>query len=178
MSLYNHVDGKEALLDQVVDLVVSEIELPPDGLGWKEAMWCRAASACAVFSRHPWAPALIDSRTSSGPVRPQYFEWVIGTLRQAGFPVELAVRAFSLLDSYVYGSARQQLTSSGGGATELDAAQALLSAVPADRFPYLVEVITEYSLGIGHDQRADFEFGLGLILDGLERALGAAIRRG
>ncbi len=175
MSLYNHVDNKDDLLDGMIDLVVSEIDLPSGDVDWREAMRRRAVSAREVFVRHPWASALIDSRESSGPERMRYFDWVIGTLRRAGFSVELAVRAFSAIDSYVYGFGRQQLNISAGegDATPEEMAEAFLSAIPADAFPYLSEV-TEYMLRAGYDESADFEFGLGLILDGLERARDSA----
>jgi AcrR family transcriptional regulator len=174
MSLYNHVDNKDDILDGMLDLVVSEIDRPSDDTGWREAMRRRAVSAREVFARHPWASALIDSRESSGPERMRYFDWVIGTLRRAGFSVELAVRAFSALDSYVYGFGRQQLNISAGEGTSEEMAAAFLAAVPEDEYPYLSEVITEYMLQAGYDESADFEFGLGLILDGLERARDSA----
>jgi AcrR family transcriptional regulator len=172
MSLYNHVANKDDVLDGMVDLVVGEVDLPEDAADWKEAMRRRAVSAQAVFSRHPWVSALIDSRESSGPARLRYFEWVIGTLRRAGFSLEMTVRAFSLLDSYVYGFGRQQLNVSTGGDVDPAAmAEAFLRALPADEFPYLRELVVDYALAAGHDEGADFEFGLGLILDGLERLL-------
>ena len=175
MSLYNHVANKDDILDGMVDLVVSEIELPTDTVDWKAAMRRRAISAQSVFSRHPWASALVDSRESSGPARLRYFDWVIGALRRAGFTLELAVRAFSLLDSYVYGFGRQQLNMSTGGDIEPeDMAEAFLRAIPADEYPYLRELVVEYAMKTGYDESADFEFGLDLILDGLERLLDQA----
>jgi AcrR family transcriptional regulator len=177
MSLYNHVDNKDDLLDGMLDLVVSEVDLPSGDVDWREAMRRRAVSAREVFARHPWASALLDSRESGGPGRMRYFEWVIGTLRRAGFSVELAVRAFSAIDSYVYGFGRQQLNMSAGefDGTREEMYDAFLSTIPADAFPYLGEA-TEYMLRAGYDESADFEFGLGLILDGLERARDAARR--
>jgi AcrR family transcriptional regulator len=170
MSLYNHVAGKDDLLDGVVDLVVSEIELPADAVGWKEAMRRRAISAQTVFSRHPWASTLIDSRESSGPARLRYFDWVLGTLRRAGFTLEMAARAFVVLDSYVYGFGRQQLNSSAAGDLSPEQmAEAFLTALPADEYPYLREIVVEHAMKSGYDETADFEFGLDLILDGLER---------
>jgi AcrR family transcriptional regulator len=175
MSLYNHVANKDDILDGIVDFIVGEIDLPPGDVDWRVAMRRRAASARAVFARHPWASVLIDSRESSGPGRMHYFDWVIGTLRRAGFSVELAVHAFSALDSYVYGFGRQQLNMSAGEAGSPDeAAEAFLSAIPAGEFPYLREVITDYMLKVGYDEDGDFEFGLGLILDSLERARNSA----
>ena len=172
MSLYNHVAGKDDILDGMVDLVVSEIDLPSDTADWKEAMRRRAISAQSVFSRHPWASALVDSRESSGPARLRYFDWVIGTLRRAGFTLEMAVRAFSVLDSYVYGFGRQQLNMSAGGDIEpAQMGEAFLRAIPADEYPYLREMVVEYAMTSGYDESADFDFGLDLILDGLQRLL-------
>ena len=175
MSLYNHVANKDDLLDGMVDLVVSEIDLPESAVDWREAMRRRAISAQSVFSRHPWASALVDSRESSGPARLRYFDWVIGTLRRAGFTLELAVRAFSLLDSYVYGFGRQQLNMSAGGDLEPEEmGAAFLRAIPADEYPYLRELVVEHAMKVPYDESADFDFGLDLILDGLERLLDRA----
>ncbi len=175
MSLYNHVANKDDILDGMVDLVVGEIDLPSGAVDWKEAMRRRAISAQSVFSRHPWASALIDSRESSGPARLRYFDWVLGTLRRAGFTPELAVRAFSVLDSYIYGFGRQQLNLSASGDVEPEElAEAFLRAIPADEYPYLREIVVDYAMDAGHDESADFEFGLDLILDGLQRLLDRA----
>jgi hypothetical protein len=132
----------------------------------------RAISAQAVYSRHPWASALMDSRTSSGPARLQYFDWVLGTLREAGFTQELTARAISVLDSYVYGFGRQQLNMSAGSDVKPEeVTDAFLKAIPAGKYPNLREMVVEYAMNAGRDESADFEFGLDLILDGLERLL-------
>ncbi len=171
MSLYNHVDNKDDLLNGIVDLVVGEIDLPADSDHWATAMHERARSAQQVFSRHPWAAALIDSRTSSGPQRLRYLDWVIGTLRQAGFSIEVALHAYSALDSYVYGFARQQSHTSGDAAGSPAGAEELLAGIPTDQFPHLTDVIAHYINHGAIDPRADFEFGLTLILDSLQRLL-------
>ena len=172
MSLYNHVANKDDILDGMVDRVVSEIDLPSDAADWKEAMRLRAISAQSVFSRHPWASALIDSRESSGPERLRYFDWMIGTLREAGFSLEMAAHALSVLDSYIYGFARQALgMTSGGDAEPEEMAEAFLQAIPADDYPHLREMVVEYGMASGYDEDAEFGFGLELILDGLQRLL-------
>ena len=135
----------------------------------------RAIAAQSVFSRHPWASGLIDSRESSGPARLRYFEWVLGTLRRAGFTVEMAARAYSVLDSYIYGFGRQQLNvSAGGDITPEEMAEAFLRAIPADEYPYLREMVVEHAMVSGYDESADLGFGLDLILDGLQRLLDRA----
>jgi AcrR family transcriptional regulator len=103
MSLYNHVANKGELLDGMIDFVFGEIELPAGDADWKAAVYQRAVSARRVLSRHPWAIALMESRTSPGPATLRHHDAVIGNLRQGGFSVEMAAHAFSLLDSYTYG---------------------------------------------------------------------------
>jgi AcrR family transcriptional regulator len=172
MSLYNHVANKDDILDGIVDLVVSEIDLPSDVVDWKEAMRQRATSARTVFARHSWASGLVDSRQTSGPARLRYFDWMIGTLRRAGFSLETSARAFSVLDSYIYGFGRQQLNlSAGGDMSPEEMAEAFLQAVPTDEFPYLRELVVDYAIPSGYDEAADFDFGLTLIIEGLERLL-------
>jgi AcrR family transcriptional regulator len=172
MSLYNHVANKDDVLDGMVDLVLSDVELPSDEPDWKQAMRRRAISAHRVFALHPWASALVDSRESSGPARLRYFDWVVGTLRRAGFSLPQTARAFSLLDSYIYGFGRQQLNMSADGDVDPEQmAQAFMAAIPTDEYPYLTEMVVEYALKSAHDAAEDFEFGLRLILDGLERVL-------
>ncbi len=172
MSLYNHVANKDDILDGIVDLVVSEIDLPSTAIDWKEAMRARAISAQAVFSRHPWVSGLIDSRESSGPARLRYFDWMIGTLRRAGFTHEMAARALSVLDSYIYGFGRQQLNmSAGGDLMPEEMTEAFLRAIPAAEYPHLREMVVDYAMTSGYDESADFDFGLSLILDGLQSLL-------
>lgn len=171
MSLYNHVANKDDLLDGMVDLVIDEIELPSLDADWREAMRTRAYSARAVFTRHPWAARFIDSRISGGRGRLRYFEAVLGVLRRAGFTVELAARAFSLIDSYIYGFGRQRLNMPSGDEGGLQAAESFLQALPAEAFPYLAEMAATHAARPGYDEAADFAFGLNLILDGLQRVL-------
>src|SRR5436305_9760681 len=67
MSLYNHVAGKEALLDGMVDAVFAEIELP-SGTAWRKALRQRALSMREALARHRWAIGLLESRTTPGAV--------------------------------------------------------------------------------------------------------------
>ncbi len=171
MSLYNHVANKSDLLDGMVDRVFGEIDLPAPDADWRVAMRQRAISARDVLSRHPWAIGLMDSRSTPGPATLRHHDAVIGSLRSGGFSVELAAHAFSLLDSYLYGFALQEASlpfSTGEETAEL--AQALMASVPTDHYPHLAELTVEHVLQPGYDYRAEFEFGLDLILDGLDRA--------
>ena len=116
---------------------------------------------------------MMDSRASSSPARLRYFDSILGSLCRAGFPLAEAARAFSLLDSYVYGFARQRLNiASGEEADDASlAAEAFGEGLPEEGYPYLAQM-TELAIREGYDEEADFEFGLGLILEGLARRLG------
>lgn len=174
MSLYHHVAGKEEILDGIVDLVFSSIELPVADGGWRAAMRRRAVSTREVLARHPWAVALMDSRAAPGPATLRHHDAALGVLRGAGVSVELAGHAIALLDAYVYGFVIQEaaLPVDDDGTDIADLAEALVDQLPAGAYPHLVELATERVLSPGYSFAAEFDFGLDLILDGLERAAG------
>lgn len=170
MSLYNHVADKGDIVDGIVDLVFSEIAVPSGGADWKTAMRLRAISVREVLLRHPWASSLMQSRTSPGPATLRHHDCVIGCLRGAGFTVHLAAHAFSVIDSFIYGFAQQQQNLTYTTAEEAAVvAENILRQLPADDYPHLAELITEHVLKPGYDYAEEFEFGLDLILNGLER---------
>ena len=173
MSLYNHVANKSDLLDGMIDIVFSEIGLPAGDSGWKQAMRQRAISAREVLGRHHWAIGLMESRRSPGPATLRHHDAVLGCLRQAGFPVDLTAHAYSLLDSYIYGFALQEASLPFGTAEETtQVTQQIAGQMAAGAYPYLAEMATEHVLQPGYHYGGEFEIGLGLILDALERAAG------
>src|SRR3984893_17741578 len=176
MSLYNHVANKDELLNGMVDLVFSEIDLPVGGADWSTAMRERAQSARLALGHHPWAIALMSTRTSPGPATLRHHDAVIGSLRAAGFSVALTAHAFSALDSYIYGFALQEATLPFGDTEEetAEVARTMMALVPAAEYPHLSELSVEHLLQPGYDYGIEFDFGLDLILDGLERARDSA----
>jgi AcrR family transcriptional regulator len=170
MSLYYYVANKDELLDGMVDLVYSEIELPSREADWKTAMRQVATSAHEALSRHRWAITLMETRTRPGPANLRHHDSVIRTFREAGFSIKQAIHAFSLLDSYISGFALQELTMPFETPGQLaEAAESILGQFPADEYPHLAETITEHVTKSGYDYADEFEVGLDLILDGLER---------
>ena len=175
MSLYNHIAGKDDILDGIVDLVFSEIDVPSNVADWKMAMRQRAISARDVLMRHPWATSLMQSRTKPGPATLRHHDSVIGSLRKAGFSINMAAHAFSLMDGYIYGFALQQVNLPSHTSEEsAELAENILRELPAREYPYLAEMIVEHALKPGYDYAQEFEFGLDLILNGLESIRGAA----
>jgi AcrR family transcriptional regulator len=172
MSLYHHVANKADLLDGMIDGVFAEIDLPTDGTGWREAMRRRAISAREALRRHPWAVGLMESRAAPGPANLRHHDTVLGTLRRAGFSIELAAHAYSALDSYIYGFSMQapSLPFDAGEETE-QVVQAIMARFATGEYPHLAELATEHVLQPGYDYDDEFTFGLDLILDGLDRTL-------
>ena len=136
-------------------------------------MRARAVSARAALTRHPWATALMQSRTAPGPATLRHHDTVIGALRGAGFPVVLTAHAFSAIDAYVYGFALQERSLPFETAEQAaEVGRQMFARMPPGEFPHLTELTVEHILQPGYDYGAEFEYGLDLVLDGLERALG------
>jgi len=172
MSLYNHVANKSDLLDGMIDIVFSEIGLPAGDMGWKSAMRQRAISAREVLGRHRWAIGLMESRRSPGPATLRHHDAVLGCFRQAGFSVEMTAHAYSLLDSYIYGFALQEASLPFGTAEETaQVTQEIAGQMPAGDYPHLAELATVHVLQPGYQYGSEFEIGLDLILDALERTM-------
>jgi AcrR family transcriptional regulator len=173
MSLYNHVASKSDLLDGMIDAVFAEIDLPSGQEGWKPAMRRRAISARQALARHRWAIGLMESRSSPGPATLRHHDAVLGCLRHAGFPVELAAHAYSLLDSYIYGFALQEASLPfDTPETTAQVAGEIFGQLPAGQYPHLAELTTRHILQPGYHYGNEFEIGLDMILDSLERAAG------
>ena len=172
MALYYHVAGKDEILDGIVDLVFGEIELPSVGGDWRSEMVRRASSARQVLSRHSWAIGLMESRKNPGPATLRHHDAVLGTLREAGFSVEMTAHAYALLDSYIYGFALQEASLPFDGPdTAAGVAEPMMQKFPVDAYPHLVEMATEYVLQPGYDFGREFQYGLDVILDALGRSI-------
>jgi AcrR family transcriptional regulator len=168
MSLYRHVRNKEDLLDGMIDIVFSEIRDPSLEGEWKSELRQRGISAREVLLRHRWAIGRMEDRLNPGPASAEHHNATMGCLREAGFSFRDAVHAYSMLDSYTYGFALQEKTSPFETPEEsAQMAQATVGEMGAI-YPYLAEVVDEFAKD-GYDYGKEFEFGLDLILHGLER---------
>jgi AcrR family transcriptional regulator len=170
MSVYYYVAGKDEILDGIVDLVFSEIDLPSPGGDWQSQMRRRAVSARRALRRHPWAIGLMESRANPGPATLRHHEATLTTLRRAGFSVAMTAHAYALLDSYIYGFALQEAALPFNPQTVTEATEAITEQF-AGEYPHLAEMATEHILRPGYDFGAEFEIGLTVILDALTRSI-------
>ena len=169
MSLYHHVPNKEAILDGLVDLVFGEIEVPPAGIGWRDGLRLRTQAVRRVLGHHRWAIGLLESRTSPGPATLQHHNSVLALLRESGFSVSSTAHVYSLLDSYAYGFALQEASLPFDGPESVAEAAESFLTLPLQEYPFLVEMLTEHVMKPGYDFGAEFDFGLEVLLDSIER---------
>jgi AcrR family transcriptional regulator len=179
MSLYYYVTSKEDLLDGVADAVVAEInevvgalDGPAAGDAWKTAARQRILAARQVLLRHPWAPGVLETRTSTSLAVLLYHDGLLKLMRDGGFSYDQIHHALHALGSRALGFS-QELFDPSGGTSDEETADALGSM--ADQIPHLVAMFMEVAhddpgstLGWCDDQ-TEFEFGLDLILDGLDK---------
>lgn len=170
MSLYKYVAHKDEVLDGIAELVLGEFELPTEDVDWREDMRRRAVSARAALARHPCWTVLL-SRSRPGPAMLRNLDSVIGSLRRGGFSVAMAAHAFSLLDSYIYGFAAQEVSLPFNTPDELvELTGSIMEQFRPEDYPHLAEMGTDLIMQPGYDHSTQFAYGLELILDGLERA--------
>lgn len=174
MSLYHHIPNKEALLDELVEWIFRQMELPGRDDPWRPAMTMRAASSRRVLAAHPWALGLIESRPTPLPGVMRHHDAVLGNLRRNGFSLDLAAHAFSVIDAYVFGFVMTEANlpfdpDDGDAAADF----ATEFEFPAEEYPYLAEMIRVKVSRRAYAFTDEFAYGLDLILDELERRLDA-----
>ncbi len=169
MALYHHFANKEDLVNGMVDLVFGEIELPASAGNWRTAMRQRAIAVRDALLRHRWAIGLMESRRRPGIANLRHHDAVIGSLRAGGFDIAMAAHAYSLLDSYIYGFALTKMNLPFESSDDIaEVAQSMLEPFTPDEFPNMVEILTDHVMKPGYNHGDEFEYGLDLILDGLE----------
>lgn len=190
MSLYHHVTDKEDVLDGMADVVVDEINHQVAGVAdagpgtWKAMLRRRILTAREVLLGHPWAPEVIQSRTTMSPAVMRYYEDLAGLLRRGGLPISLIHHSIHALGSRSLGFSQELFSPRGDQGDQVEpeddgvgseAAQMMMERMAAD-FPNLTEIAVIESGGhdpdstLGWcDDQFEFEFGLDLILDGIER---------
>ncbi len=172
MTVYGHVANKEEILNELIDAVFAEIEMPEARAHWRDGIGQRARSARAALVRHPWAIGLMESRATPGPATLRHHNAMLGVLTSAGFSLPMTATAYAMLDSYIYGFALQE---AGLPFTTPETAQemagAILEIVDAEKYPHLHDFTVRHVLQPGYDFGTEFDLGLEIILDTLSRSL-------
>lgn len=170
MTLYHHVANKDEIVHALIDRVMGEFELPSTDADWKPAVRASAISAYHALSRHPWAAGLMLSSKVTVPARLAHMESLLATLRRAGLSDDLADLAYHAVEGHVMGFTLWEvgIVKSLRGDLKTVASE-FLANLPTDQFPHIAEHIRHHLRPRPADATGEFEFGLDLILDGLER---------
>ena len=168
MSLYYHVRSKDEMLDGMVEEVVGEMELPAPGGDWRASLRRAAISAHRVMQRHPWSTALLLSGPRVSQARLRHMDAILGCLRAAGFSADETDRAYHALDSHIMGFSLW-LAGVSAGLERFGPVSSFFDQFDAAALPHLAEHVRQHLRERSPDEPGEFEFGLDLVLDGLER---------
>lgn len=170
MAVYYHLANKDEVLDGIVDLVFAEIDLPVEGAPWKAAMRQRGISMYEVLLRHRWAIGMMEARVNAGPANLRHHDAVIGNLQAAGFDSPMVAHAYSLLDGYIYGFALTKMSLPFETPEDVEeVTRRMMEPDPSNEYPHLAKFVNEHIMRPGYEFAEEFEYGLDLILDALER---------
>lgn len=177
MSLYHHVSGKEDLLDGLVTALLAEVGeiAEPAGDDWREQVRGRCLTARVVMLHHPWAPALLSSRTSVPAAVYLHYEALLAAMIDGGMSYALGHRALHALGSLALGFDRGMFSPAAAGVPDDEVAQEEFAAL-AEALPHLAAMAAAELHDVQDptldwcDSQAEFEFTLDLLLDGLARA--------
>jgi AcrR family transcriptional regulator len=170
MSIYHHVANKNDLQDGMIDLVFAEIDLPSREDDWKTALRSRSISTYQALIRHPWAIGLMESGNTPGQANLRHHNAVLGCLRENGFSLLATAHAYSVLDSYIYGFALTEINLPFKNSDDaVDFAAIMMAQMPNNEYPYLTEIAVKHVLQPGYAYAKEFEIGLELVLDSIER---------
>ena len=168
MALYKHVAHREELVDGMVERIVATIAAPQDGQTWKQALRTRILSARDVMTRHPWAQAAVETRTTAGPAVLGYMDSLMGLMFDGGLSADLVHHAMHALSTRMWGLTRDVLPTPTLPADPDDRARAMVGF--AVTYPAIVRMATTAShAGAGCDADAEFVFALDILLDAVER---------
>ena len=171
MSLYNHIDHRADLISAMTNELFRAIHWD-DSLEWKKAMRDRATATKKIYNHHPWMVAVANANQNPGPDILASHERVLKCLVHAGFGLRLAAHALSILDAYTAGFFITEQSLPTDTDLELqELAQAILSSIPTQKYPYLHQLTKQHILSPDYSYSKEFMFGLDLILDQLETLL-------
>lgn len=174
MSLYTYFPDKDALLDGVAQLLLGEVDAPPEDVHWRDAMRFIMRSVRDVALRHPNAARLIHRFPPHTPDALVFVEAGFRSFRRAGFDEISTARCYRALAAYSLGTLDVEL----GGYFSPEARAITVSSrdsIQAPSTDKLLPLVTEIGPTLAaQDDAAEFEYGVELLLDGFADAMARA----
>ncbi len=169
MSLYNHVDSKDALLDGLAEALWNEVQLPAGEIGWQEALRTLATLLRDLAHTHPNAYGLLFGRGILPEPSLRALDAALAALGRAGLDRQRAAEMLRTLVAYAAGYGMLELSYAAlADASGIEQIVRLTRALPREAPVHLVEVAR---LCADCDMDYQFNLGLDLILTGLEARL-------
>jgi AcrR family transcriptional regulator len=174
MSLYRYVESRQDLLLAMVDEALGPPPEPHRRRGWRAQVEDWAHAEAARMFLHPW---VLDVRLGSPPIGPHVLAWMetgFAAVARSGLDPARASESLLIVDGYVRSSVQLVQQYAAPDATESWVAQ-LRTVLDPDRFPTAYSVLVSGAFEDGStegDPSPQFEFGLKLLLDGIERLVG------
>ncbi len=174
-SLYAHVSGREELLELVFDALVGQVKLEePDPARWREQVHRMMRDFRDILASHTDAALAGLGRVPTSPQTLAAAEVLTAVLRAGGLTDRVIGLGFDQLVLYVSGSAYEAGLYRKADPAELGryfaGVHAFYASLPADRYPVLTAIAPAMT---GPDGDERFEFGLSVLIAGLEAASAA-----
>jgi AcrR family transcriptional regulator len=174
MSLYNHVNDKEDILDGICELVLSEFRVP-EVEAWDEAARLAAREYRRLLLAHPTVITLMTERkrpfSTADSLRA--YEFALDVFRTAGLSEVDSVKAFHAFGGYILGFVMMEGGLMVGGPQDdahTRAHQEMERVIASADLPRLREALPYL---IDCDADAQFEFGLDLMIEGIRARIGS-----
>lgn len=179
MSLYRYVSSKDDLLLLMHDTCwqpPAGLDAPLDGWRGTVARWTR--EQYLIIQRHPWLEQVRHIDRAGTPSQIAWMELGLRALADTPLSEYHKIELLLLLSGYVFAQARTAATAADGAQRGLFApgraaeafGEMLKTVVAAERFPALRKS-AEGGAFSNDNPLPNFEFGLELILDGIDRLI-------
>lgn len=177
MSLYRHVANKDELLQLMWNASARGAEdYVVEGEEWRERLRAWSLAQKDALDRHPWITEMPAATPPMGPNSLTFVERGLETLEETGLADVVKLRVIGLISSYALSESRmaheaaRAAAAARGEGPRWSFAALLRELVDAERYPHLHRVAASDEVDEGpavDEERADFLFGLELILDGV-----------
>jgi AcrR family transcriptional regulator len=171
-SLYAHVAGRDELLELVFDELIGQVALPEaDPARWRDQLRGMLREFHEVLVSHRDAALAGMGRVPTSPRALAATEALVAVMEAGGLSERVIILGIDQIMLWLCASAFEEgmLERSGMRAEDVDRYYADLDTffarLPADRFPALARFTPGMS---GYGDRERFEFGLDLLIAGLE----------
>jgi AcrR family transcriptional regulator len=174
MALYTYFRSKDDLFDAVRNRLLGSLPAAPAGGPWQDRVRTVCRNLRTLMLAHPCLAHLLAARPLSGHETAATAEGLLRVLRDAGFDPQVAARTHTALFTFVLGATtwELQMAAERGDPERARRLRATMAGLSADDFPTVVELSRELAATTGGD--AQFDYGLDLVIAGLEQRVTAA----